>query len=60
MKDFYHFLINAVLLTLGVLVILALYSGIVFILGRFGVATFFVAFTVFVGWIAYGAWKKKK
>ncbi len=60
MSDFYHFLISAVLVTLGVIVILALYSGIVFVMGKFGVAIFFVSFAVFVGWIAYGAWKKKQ
>lgn len=60
MNDFYQFLISALILTLGVIVILALYSGIVLIMGKFGFAIVFGGFILFVGWIAYGALKKKK
>lgn len=60
MVEFIKTFWGMVLITAAIVLILMLWTGIQYVMLRYGSEIVIGAFLAFVGWIAYGAYKSKK
>lgn len=59
MSDFLMFIAGVLAITVAVVIFSIVFGGFQYILGKYGFQIVFGAFLLFLGWIAYGAIKKK-
>lgn len=60
MPNFLELLIGIILLTVFIVLISLLFGGIQYVMGKYGFQIVIGSFLAFVGWIAYGAFTRKK
>lgn len=60
MTDFTRTLIVIILITVVIAAVIMFLSGVEFLMLKYGTQIVIGGFLIFVGWIAYGAFKNKK